>query len=111
MDCCPRISRTMEAKTVSDKAILRLGEVVQVEGRIVYIAVDKDKNATDLIFNGDIIKNFSVNSYVEIKKGFLSLIGKVDGEKIVSEPSDTRKNGYEYRDINKRVLTISLSGY
>lgn len=101
----------MEVKSISDKAILRIGEVVQVEGRKVYVAVDKDKNATDLIFNGDILKNISVNGYVEIKKGFISLIGKVDGEKIISEPSGVKKSGYEYRDVNKRVLTISLSGY
>lgn len=100
----------MEVKSISDKAILRIGEVVQVEGRKVYVAVDKDKNATDLIFNGDILKNISVNGYVEIKKGFISLIGKVDGEKIISEPSGVKKSGYEYRDVNKRVLTISLSG-
>ncbi len=101
----------MEAKSISDRAILRIGEVVQVEGRKVYVAVDKDKNATDLIFNGDILKNISVNGYVEIKKGFLSLIGKVDGEKIISEPSSMINGGYEYRDKNRRVLTISLSGY
>ena len=55
----------MEVKPISDKAILRIGEVVQVDGRKVYVAVDKDKNATELIFNGDILKNISVNSYVE----------------------------------------------
>jgi len=62
-------------------AILRVGEVSGIEGRKVFIKVDKNKNSSDLLFDGDIIKNIAVGSYVEIKKGFLSIIGKADGEK------------------------------
>lgn len=99
------------ANQFADEAILRIGEVVEVSGRKIFVAVDREKNLSDLIFNGDILKNISVNSYVEIKKGFLSLIGKVDGEKIVEEYSSKENSDYEKRDKNKRILTISLSGY
>lgn len=105
------IVKMIDPKSISHKAVLRIGEVVQVEGRKIYVAVDKDKNSTDLIFNGDVLKNISVNSHIEIKKGFLSLIGKVDGERTISDLSGMKKGDYEYRDLNKRVLTISLSGY
>ena len=35
-----------------------------------------------MFFDGDILRNISVNSYIEIRKGFLSLIGRVEREKI-----------------------------
>ena len=63
-------------------AVLRVGEVIGVEGRKVLILVDKHKNASDLLLDGDVIRNISVGSYIEIRKGFLSLIGKIDGEKL-----------------------------
>ncbi len=94
-----------------DEAILRIGEVVEVSGRKIFITVDKDKNLSDLIFRGDIIKNISVNSYIEIRKGFLSLIGKVDGEKILDDSDPSNINGYDKRDNNRRILTVSLSGF
>lgn len=94
-----------------NESILRFGEVVEVSGRKVFVAVDKEKNLSDLIFNGDILKNISVNGYVEIRKGFLSLIGKVDGEKTQEESLSSSWNSYEKRDKNKRILAISLSGF
>ena len=56
-------------------AVLRVGEVVRVHGRTVTVEVDKEKNRSDLMFAGEVIRNISVNSFVEIRKGFLSLIG------------------------------------
>jgi len=91
-------------------AVLRVGEVIAVEGRKVYVLVDKNKNSSDLLLDGDIIKNISVGSYIEIRKGFLSLIGKIDGEKLKDEKpkSDDRSNPSER---NHRILAISMSGY
>lgn len=93
-------------------SILRIGEVSGIEGRKVFISVDKNKNSSDLFFNGEVIKNVSVGSYIEIRKGFLSLIGKADGEKLSEErffKSDD--NHYQELDKNRRFLTISLVGY
>lgn len=92
-------------------AILRIGEVSGVDGRRIYVLVDKGKNLSDMFFDGDILKNISVNSFVEIRKGFLSIIGRVEGEKVEREyqPSDDRT-----RDViggDKRILTVSLAGY
>ena len=33
-------------------AVLRVGEVCGIEGRKVFIRLDKDKNSSDLVFNG-----------------------------------------------------------
>ncbi|MEO9944566.1 MAG: ATP-binding protein [Paraglaciecola sp.] len=101
----------MDNVALASEAILRIGEVIEVQGRKVFILVDKEKNLSELLFYGDVLKNISVDSYVEIRKGFLSLIGKVEGEKIVEDKEEFNDVGYEKRDTSKRVLSISLAGY
>lgn len=93
-------------------SVLRIGEVCEVDGRKVFIQVDKNKNLSDIFFDGDILKNISVNSYIEIRKGFLSIIGKVNGEKIEEEFAPSRRySNYDHTNKNKRILSVSLSGY
>lgn len=93
-------------------AVLRIGEVSRIDGRTVTILVDKNKNVSDLLFDGTIIKNTSVGGYIEIRKGFLSIIGKVEGEEL-TERKEYREieNEYQLRDINKRYLSVKLCGY
>jgi Helicase HerA, central domain len=102
----------MKNKLIKD-SILRVGEVSGIDGRKVYISLDKNKNASELFFDGTILKNIAVGSYVEIRKGFLSIIGKAEGEKLVDDYSAKNDNGNNYQiiDKNKRTLTIVLSGY
>lgn len=99
-------------KLIND-AILRVGEVSGIDGRKVYISLDKNKNASDLLFDGTLLKNIAVGSYVEIRKGFLSIIGKAEGEKLNEDKFPTLGNDSNYHKIdkNKRTLVISLSGY
>lgn len=99
--------------TLLKDAILRVGEVSGIEGRKVYVRVDKNKNSSDLLFDGDIIKNIAVGSYVEVKKGFLSIIGKVDGEKLTEESHFKKEEESQYGEVDKnnRLLTLSLVGY
>jgi len=94
-------------------AVLRVGEVSGIEGRKIFIALDKNKNSSELLYDGDILKNISVGSYVEIRKGFLSIIGKAEGEKLVEDSfsSKDKENQYQHIDKNKRTLTVTLSGY
>ena len=89
--------------------VLRIGEVISVEGRRISIRVDKNKNLSDLFFNGELIRNISVNSFIEIRKGFLNIIGKVDGEKI-QEDFNTGST-IDKNDKNYRILSVSLTGY
>lgn len=99
--------------TLLKDSVLRVGEVSGIEGRKVHIALDKNKNASELLFDGAILKNISVGSYVEIRKGFLSIIGKAEGEKLVEDLYINKDGNSQYQriDKNKRTLTISLSGY
>src|SRR5690606_38985444 len=88
-------------------AILRVGAVSEVNGRVVIVKVDKNNNLSDLFFEGKTLRNIAVNSFIEIRKGFLSLIGKVDGEKIEEEAigrefdrkRSTDKKEYENIDV------------
>jgi uncharacterized protein len=98
----------MSVSKLTQDAVLRIGEVSGVDGRRIYVLVDKNKNVTDMFLDGDILKNISVNSYIEIRKGFLSIIGRVEGEKIQEEYGlDTARE----ETASKRLLTVALTGY
>lgn len=101
----------MSADPLIRDAVLRVGEVCGVDGRKVYILVDRNKNLTDLFLDGDILKNISVNSFVEIRKGFLSLIGRVEGEKIEEDRVPADGERFEFVNRSRRILTVALSGY
>jgi len=101
----------MNVTKLTQDAVLRIGEVAGVEGRTVYVLVDKNKNLSDMFFDGDILRNISVNSYIEIRKGFLSLIGRVEGEKIQEDYAVPSNEGFEPVNRNRRVLTVALAGY
>lgn len=101
----------MSIEQLTRDAVLRIGEVCGVDGRRIYVLVDKNKNLSDMFLDGDILKNISVNSYIEIRKGFQSIIGRVEGERI---DDDYRPPDKDHRDTSgrdKRILTVSLSGY
>jgi uncharacterized protein len=95
-------------KLVQD-AVLRVGEVCGVDGRRVYVSVDKNKNLTDLFLDGDILKNISVNSFIEIRKGFLSLIGRVEGEEIEEERPFLPDKQFSTVNRSRRTLTVAYS--
>lgn len=92
-------------------AVLKIGIVNSVKGRKVDVIVDKSKNASHLLHNGDIIKNVSVGGYVKITKGFEELVGKIEGEYISTDKSLARKEYAHSRDKISRVLNVSLVGY
>lgn len=103
----------MDNRLVQD-TVLRIGDVSGIEGRTIYVRVDKKKNSSDLLFEGKVIKNVSAGSFVEIRKGFLSIFGKVDGETLTEDTHFLRtseENKYEELIKNRRFLTVSLVGY
>jgi DNA helicase HerA-like ATPase len=92
-------------------AVLRIGEVCGVDGRRIYVLVDRNKNLSDMFLDGDVLKNISVNSYIEIRKGFLSIIGRVEGEQVQDAAATSDNVGSQDDVRSKRTLTVSLSGY
>lgn len=99
----------MSRHFTDEEAVLRVGEVCEVSGRAVTVLVDKNKNLSDLFYQGKVLKNVSVGSFIEIKKGFMSLIGKVEAERVIEEkhPAGSGSDAWRYR----RYLTATLTGY
>lgn len=99
-----------EGEVLEQDTVFRVGRVVSVEGRQVRVAVDKLKNSSHLLFQGGIVRNVAVGSYLKIVKGFSELIAKVDGEVITED----RNASTVYRrgvDPMSRQLQVSLIGY
>ena len=92
------------------KSIFIIGRVLSVDGRIVKIRVNKNKNQSHLLYAGKTVKNISVGGYVKIVKGFVSIIGKVEGEFISEEKYFNKKYNKEETKIS-RTLQVSLFGH
>ncbi|NGM65431.1 ATP-binding protein [Sphingobacterium sp. SGR-19] len=93
------------------ESILKIGSVSEVKGKNIIVKVDKNKNAPHLLYNGRIIKNVSVGSYIKIGKGYNEIIGKIEGE-FISEDKNLDNNNYtNHKNIIKRFLNITLVGY
>ncbi len=93
------------------ESVLKIGSISEVRGKNIVIRVDKNKNAPHLLFDGRIIKNVSVGSYIKIAKGFNEIIGKIEGE-FISEDKNLETNNYTtQKNKIKRFLNVILVGY
>ncbi len=92
-------------------SIIKIGNVVSVKGRLVEIEVDKAKNSSHLLFQGQLLKNVSVGSYIKVAKGFQELIGKIEGEYITEDKSQPKSEYFDERNKIKRILNVSLLGF
>jgi len=92
------------------ESIFIIGRVLSVDGRIVRIKLNKNKNNSHILFEGKTVKNVSVGGYVKIVKGFVSIIGKVEGEFTSEEKYFNHEYNKEETKIN-RVLQVSLFGH
>ncbi len=94
-----------------NNAVLHIGNIESVRGRVVEVRVNKSKNSSHLLYDGQIIKGISVGSYVKICKGFEELIGKVDEEFITEDKLVSQKDYKQEKARIKRLLRLSLIGY
>ena len=92
------------------KSIFRIGLVFSVDGLEVKVKVDKEKNSPYLLYKGALVKNISVNGYVKILKGFISIIAKVSGE-YIKEEKIFNKDYNRPEDRIERILQLQLLGY
>ncbi len=97
-------------ETILKESIFIVGTVSSVEGRKVRIKVKKDKNLSHLSYRGRTIKNVSVGSYIKITKGFIEIIGKVEGE-FIKEESIFNKDYKKEEFRISRFLEVSLFGH
>lgn len=105
-----RAMKTEIEDIAKNESIFIIGRVLSVEKRLVTIRVNKDKNSSHIIYKGTTVKNVSVGSYVKIVKGFIRIIGKVEGEKIIEERYYNTEYKREETRIN-RTLEVSLFGH
>lgn len=97
-------------EAIAKESIFIVGKVLSVDGRIVKVRVNKNKNLSHIVYRGEAVKNVSVGSYIKIVKGFIEIIGKVEGEFITEEKYYNKNYGKEETKIN-RILQISLFGH
>jgi DNA helicase HerA-like ATPase len=95
---------------ISKESIFIIGTVSSVEGRKIKVKVKKDKNLSHLSYKGKTIKNVSVGSYIKITKGFIEIIGKVEGEYIKEETIFNKDYKKDELKIS-RFLEVSLFGH
>lgn len=88
---------------------LKIGEICEVQGKNVKAGVYSDKNTEYLNYNGSVIKNVGIGSFVMIRKGFNNIIGKVDGEYTKENPNG-EKNYSQMGNNIKRIISISILG-
>ena len=88
---------------------LKIGEVCEVQGKTVKAGVYSDKNTEYLNYNGSVIKNVGIGSFVLIRKGFNNIIGKVDGE-YTKENANGEKTYSQMGNSIKRIISISILG-
>lgn len=98
------------SETLLKESIFIIGTVSSVEGRKIKVKVKKDKNLSHLSYRGRTIKNVSVGSYIKITKGFIEIIGKVEGEYIREE--NVYNKEYKKGELKiSRFLEVSLFGH
>lgn len=91
-------------------SIFRIGEVYSVDGRTVRIKVDRDKNLSHLIYQGNLIKNVSVGSYLKILKGFDTIVCQVESE-YIKEVDEFNPAYHNRSEEFSRFLNVKLVGF
>lgn len=88
---------------------LKIGEVCEVQGKTVKAGIYSNKNTEYLNYNGSVVKNVGIGSFVLIRKGFNNIIGKVEGE-YIKENLNNEKIYSSMGNSIKRIIAISILG-
>lgn len=91
-----------------------IGQVIEVRGQKLRIRVFENKNSNILVYQGHVIKNVSVGSFVKITKGFSNIIGRIEGE-YIQENKSTVDNDCPPRfskesETIDRIIEVSILG-
>lgn len=101
----------MNNNQVLKDSIFKIGQVISIDGRKIQISVDKTKNSSHIVYQGELLKNVSVGGYIKIVKGFTRIIAKVEGESIKEDKLNSIKNYKSDKDKINRILNVSLLGF
>ncbi len=92
----------------------KIGQVIEVRGQKIRIRVFENKNSNILVYQGHVIKNVSVGSFVSIPKGFSNIIGRIEGEYI--QETKPTGSGNDFVRFSKesetidRIIEVSIVG-
>ena len=91
----------------------KIGQVIKVSGQKLLIRVFENRNSHILVYQGQIIKNVSVGSFIKIPKGYNNIVGKIEGEYIqeynVHTDEKTTRFSNESETI-ERIIEVSIIG-
>jgi len=93
---------------------LDIGIVVEVNGFVVKVATFDNSNHSTFIYNGSLIKNVSVNSFVIISQGFIKIVARINSESIWDNLNKFKEYKLDNRfskDTIKRVIELQTVGY
>ncbi|MFA7277780.1 MAG: ATP-binding protein [Candidatus Gracilibacteria bacterium] len=96
---------------MSSGSIFRIGKVIEIFGQSVKVKVDKGKNTSSVLYNGELIQNISVGGYVKISKGFEELIGKIEGESVIEDRAFLQSPYSSNKERIHRILNIKILGF
>lgn len=88
----------------------KIGQVIEVRGQKLRIRVFENKNSNILVYNGQIIKNVSVGSFVKIPKGFSNIIGRIEGEYIQENCDKNAVRFSKESETIDRIIEVSIMG-
>lgn len=91
----------------------KIGQVIEVRGQKIRIRVFENKNSNILIYQGNVIKNVSVGSFVKIPKGFSNIIGRIEGEYIQENKSICENNKLRFSKESEtidRIIEVGIMG-
>ena len=100
----------MTDNTGNETSSLRIGTVTAVRGRRIEITVDVDKNDSSLIFQGEIISNVSIGSFLVVRRGYAHLVVQVEEEELIESNSWDNSDYQRDVDRNTRILKTALLG-
>jgi hypothetical protein len=93
---------------------LDIGIIVEVDGQKGKVATFDNRNHTNFIHAGSLIKNVSVNSFVIINQGFIKIVARINSESIWDSQMKHQDSGLDRRfskNSIKRTLEIQTIGY
>jgi len=101
----------MNNNQVLKDSIFKIGQVISIDGRNIQISVNKTKNSSHILHEGELLKNVSVGGYIKIIKGFTKIIAKVEGESIKEDKLNSTKDYKSDKDKINRILNVTLLGF
>ena len=89
----------------------KIGQVIEVRGQKLRIRVFENRNSNVLIYQGQVIKNVSVGSFVKIPKGYSNIVGKIEGEYIQEATNQNTKHRFtKESETIDRIIEVSILG-